>query len=82
MNKTTVAKIKRTPKRGTQVATILSHLQSGRSINQVSSAGLYGIPQLSGAVRHLRQMGWNVVKTTHVGIRGAYSEYQLNTKGE
>jgi NCAIR mutase (PurE)-related protein len=82
MNKTIVSKIKRTPKRGTQVATILSHLQSGRSINQVSSAGLYGIPQLSGALRHLRQMGWNVVKKTHVGVRGSYAEYTLNTKGE
>lgn len=82
MNKTTVSKVQRNPRRGTQVATILSHLQAGRSINQVSSAGLYGIPQLSGAVRHLRQMGWDVIKTTHVGIRGAYAEYKLKTKGE
>jgi hypothetical protein len=82
MNKTTVSKIKRHPKAGTQVATILSHLKSGRSINQVSSAGLYAIPQLSAAVRHLRQMGWNISKQTHTGVRGAYAEYQLITKGE
>ena len=71
-------KIQRMPNRNTQHHVILTHLLSGRTINQVTSAGLYAIPQLSAAVRHLKQMGWDITSERHRGIRGNYSEYKLN----
>ena len=71
-------KIQRVPTRNTQLHTILTHLQSGRTINQITSAGLYGIPQLSGAVRHLKDMGWDITSKRYRGIRGNYAEYTLN----
>ena len=70
-------KIQRVPNRNTQLHTIITHLLSGRTINQVTSAGLYGIPQLSAAVRHLKQMGWDITSERYRGIRGNYSEYKL-----
>ena len=71
-------KIQRMPNRNTQHHVILTHLLSGRTINQVTSAGLYAIPQLSAAVRHLKQMGWDITSERYRGIRGNYSEYKLN----
>ena len=70
-------KIQRMPNRNTQHHVILTHLLSGRTINQVTSAGLYGVSQLSGAISHLKQMGWEISSKRYRGVRGNYAEYKL-----
>ena len=71
-------KIARTPKRGTQMFTILEHLQT-RNITQIESAGIYGIQQLAAAVYHLRHhCNQDIRVTRHKGVRGSYAQYHLH----
>lgn len=66
-----------TKKKQSQCKRILSHLQSGRTINPTQAWNLYGCYRLSARIHDLKKAGFDIV-TRLVHVDGTkYAEYSM-----
>ena len=70
--------------KNSQVAMILTHLQTGEAINPLDALSVYGCYRLGAVIHKLKQEGYAISSTIHrykkpSGKQGHYAVYRLES---